>query len=351
MLAAPSDYSPLLIKDLVKKDFQRLEKLINLDLPSIKLDFEYSQLDELSQTLLIDIEVKHRDIIVSYLESNFYQLIPVGGLEDPKMRVNALSHLMKAGKCFMHKNSRLMFSAFGTKYRGYLHESPGRPGLHHDFEIMICHNSDGEKAIVNSNSFSFVENPEIEAEMLALDSKWKQGMIEDHSFIGSLPPIKYYEGDVVTIIDPQHPNFSSDEAVNQCLVFRIVWGSDPAIYQIKLHSKEIVTATAEQLSLQAKGVTRLFYNGTPPVQWKDLKSEAEFYLLLGFFVYHYNAETDSYSWTLPQAKKAIKKGDGHGLLRWKESYFLISYVMGENSTFEPSEVADATLATDLVLSL
>jgi hypothetical protein len=351
MFAELKDYNPLLIKELVLKDFQRLEKLINLDLSISQLDFDYSLLDELSQTLLVDVPLTHQKMIVSYLESNFYQITPIGGLADPKIRVNALSHLMEKGDVFVYNGSNLVFDTFGTKYRGYLDESPGRPGLHYDYETLICHNLHGETISIKGADFSFVDNPAVETKMLALGPEWKRGMIEDHSFIGSLPPTKYYEGDVVTINDEKHPNFCFDETANQCLVFRALWGADPLIYQIKLPNKELVDATAEQLTLQAKGVTRLFYNGSPPLQWKDLKSEAEFYLLLGLFMYHYNPETDSYVWTMAQAKKAIRHGDGHGLLRWKGSNFLISYMVEDNSPFKPENVADATLVTDLMLTL
>jgi len=345
------DYNLILLRELVLKDFQRLEKLLNLDLPIVNLQFDYSQIDEFSQSLLIDIPLEHQDAVTTYLASNYYQLTPIGGLVDPLMRINAVSRLLKPKQVFVHMGRHLVFDAFGTKYRGYLDESPGRPGLHYDYQKMLCRDLKGEHVEVATNDFSFADNLNVETEMLTLNPDWKWEIIEEHSYIGSLPPTKYFEGDVVTITDKQHPSFCTNEADNQCLVFRISWNKDPLLYQIKLPNKEIVEATAEQLSLQAKGITRLYYNGTPPVQWRDLKSEAEFYLLLGLFRYHYNSGTDSYNWTMPQARKAIKNGEGHGVLRWKGANFLISYLTGEEVTFEPKEVADATLAIDLVLSL
>ena len=336
---------------LILKDFQRLEKLIKLDLPSTNLSFDYAQLDEFSQSLLVDIPVEIKDLILSYLISNYYQITPVGGLLDPLVRINALSQLMHPGKIFMHQGRHLVFQNFPSKYRGYLDESPGRPGLHHDYQKLVCRElSDVKNLTLDASEFSFADNPEFETELSGLDPRWKWEMIEDHSYVGSLPPTKYFEGDVVSIIDKLHPNYASDEADNQCLVFRIVWDREPLTYQVKLPNKEVVEATAEQLSLQAKGVTRLFYNGTPPVRWKDLKSEAEFYLLLGLFKYHYNPRTDSYAWTLPRAIDAIKNNEGHAILRWKNTNFLISYLIEQELPFEPSEVANATVAADLVLS-
>lgn len=340
-----------ILRELVLKDFQRLEKLLGLDLPTTHLHFNYSQLDEFSQSLLIDVPVEARDAVTTYLISNYYQITPIGGLLDPLLRINALSHLMHPGRVFMHQGRTMTFQAFGTKYRGYLDESPGRPGLHHDYQKLICRElNDVKDTEIASSDFSFADNPEITADLDKINPQWKWGMLEEYSYIGSLPPTKYFEGDVVSIVDKQHPNYLPAEAENQCLVFRIIWSKDPLIYQIKLPTKEIVEATAEQLSLQAKGVTRLYYNGTPPVRWKDLKSEAEFYLLLGLFKYHYNPQMDSYAWPVSFAKDAIKKGEAHAILRWKNTNFLISYLIDQETLFEPSEVADATLAVDLVLT-
>jgi hypothetical protein len=346
------DCNHQLLHELVLKDFQRLEKLISLDLPTAQIHFDYSQLDVFSQSLLIDIPVESRDAVITYLISNYYQITPMGGLLDPLLRVNALSHLMSSGRIFMHQGRTLAFQAFGTRYRGYLDESPGRPGLHHDYQKLVCREVNDVRDIeISAFDFSFENNPDMVADLNKLDSGWKWEMMEVQSYIGSLPPTKYFEGDVVSIVDKQHPNYLPNETEGQCLVFRVNWSKDPLVYQIKLpNSKEMGEATAEQLSLQAKGVTRLFYNGTPPVRWKDLKSKAEFYLLLGLFKYHYNPKTDSYNWTLPSVKEAIKNGEGHAILRWKNTNFLISYTVDQEASFEPAEVVDATLAVDLVLS-
>lgn len=340
-----------ILRALVLKDFQRLEKLIKLDLPHVQLSFDYAQLDEFSQSLSIEIPSDFKDVITTYLIANYYQVTPVGGLLAPLIRINALSLLMHPGKIFMHQGRHFVFQSFGTKYRGYLDECPGRPGLHHDYFKLVCRElNDVASQTIPTIEFSFTDNPEIEVELEKLGSQWKWEMIEERSYVGSLPPTKYFEGDVVTIIDKSHINYSSDETENQCLVFRILWGRDPLLYQIKLVNKEIVEATAEQLSLQAKGVTRLFYNGTPPARWKDLKSEAEFYLLLGLFRYHYNPNSDSYAWGVTSAIDAIKRNEGHAILRWKNINFLISFLTDEKLTFEPSEVANATVATELTLS-
>lgn len=340
-----------ILRVLTLKDFQRLEKLIKLDLPHVQLCFDYAQLDEFSQSLAVEIPLEFKDVVTTYLIGNYYQVTPVGGLLDPLLRINAVSRLMHPGKIFMHQGRHLVFHSFGTKYRGYLDECPGRPGLHHDYTKIVCRElNDVITQDIPTAEFSFADNPEIEAELAKLDSRWKWEMIEEHSYVGSLPPTKYFEGDVVTIIDKSHANYASDEAENQCLVFRVLWGKDPLSYQIKLANKKIVEATAEQLSLQAKGVTRLFYNGTPPSRWKDWKSEAEFYLLLGLFRYHYNPKNDSYAWGIPSAIDAIKRSEGHAILRWKNSNFLISFLTDEKSTFETSEVANATVATELTLS-
>lgn len=350
IFAALETYNPALIKNLVIKDFERLEKLLNLDLPHTQLKFDYVRLDELSQTLVIEIPLEQQNSVVAYLESNFYQVTPIGGLSDPLMRVHALSQLMRPGVVFFHTGKILVFHSFGTRYRGYLDETPGKPGLHHDYGGMLCRNIGAENAdvYVNSIDFSFADNPEIQGQMLALDPAWKRKMMEDHSFIASLPPTFYYDGDIVNVIDEKHENYSRD---SQCLVFRTIWSREFPVYQVKLPNKETIELKAEQLALQTAGITRLFYNGSVPGRWKDLKSQAEFYLLLGFFRYHYNPTTDSYSWTKTHAKRVIEAGEGHGLLRWRGTNFLISFLVEDTSTFDPVEVAEATLSADLLLSL
>lgn len=354
------------LRGALTKDFKRLEKLMMLDHPKTKVDFDYLSIDEGSNSIVISIADEQFDLVSSYLTTNYYSFIRVGGVSDSLLKINLLSLLLAPNRIFYINETKrvagdlaefpqrkiMRFDGFGKKYRGYLDESPGRPGLHHDYTVINCTPLTcgwGEPTKVETSEIMYEDNKELFAEIDSLDPEWKSEMMETRSFIGSLPPTKFFEGDIVTITDKQHPNYSENEAA-QCLVFRIVWDVDPVKYQIKLpKTNEIAVMREDQLALREHGVTRLFYNGKAPTQWKSLQSEAEFYLMLGMFMYHYNPLNDSYHWTMDQAKKAIKEKEGHGVLRWKNINFLISFIVDEDTVFEPDEVAEATLAADLVL--
>lgn len=335
------------VHELLSKDFRRLEKLLAFDLPETKVAFDYTTLDESTRSIIIAIP-DQLETISNYLAANFYSFIKVGGLSDPLIRTNGLARVFQPNMIFSHQQRSVKFKEFGKKYRGYLDETPGRPGLHHDFSITKCVTLEGAEITINTVDIDMQTNTTLVAKIEALSPEWKYEGIEDISYIGSLPPTKFFEGDVVFVKNAQTNAVSTE----QSLVFRIDWAKNPIEYRVKMaNSNNIECLTEDRLEICAHGVTRLFYTGKPPVHWKNLKSEAEYYLLLGLFNYHYNPINDSYQWSIGQAKRVIKEGGAHGVLSWQGKNFLISYTLDENTTFEPEEVADAFLMSDLILTL
>lgn len=342
-----NDRSMPSVKALALKDFERLGKLLQLDFPELNIVFDYKNFDDLNLAVQLHLDTTRGSEVLEYLKANYYEVTPVGGGSDPLLKINALSLALKEKTIFLYEDEICVFERFGKKYRGYIDETPGQPGLHWDFEKIIYSVADREKEM-STIDFPLDANKGIYDEIIKMGANWKYDMFESRSFVGALPPTNFYEGDVVTIKDPSHPRYVANQ---QFAVFRIDWQADPLVYKVKLDKENIFDVKASQLQLVEKGVTRLYYAGSVPKYWKDLKTEAEFYLLLGLFEYHYNSDRDSYSWTIPEAKDAISEHRGDAILRWKKQIFLISYLTPEDLTFDPRLVAEAALNDDLVLSL
>lgn len=331
-------------RDLAKKDFQRLERLLKYDFPEAGISFDYSKFNEFNLTLLVDIPTEYQNLLLSYLANNYYQFTSVGGLSDTRILINALSRVLTLGKDITHKGNHYTFNSFGKRYRGYLDNFPGRPGLHENFEQAVCTTDEHTTITLLTKDISLAENPHLESEILMLDPSFKREIYENTSFLGDLPPTKFYEGDVVSVID-----FAHHDPKGQSLVFRVCWDKDPLVYKVKSAKNDIFEVAADSLSLKAEGATRMFYKGCPPKYWKDIAAEADFYVLLGFYDYIYNGRNDSYAWTADSAKKAIANGEGHAMLSQADTLLLIRFgpEVPEDTI---TNVVEASMDNDLVLS-
>ncbi|RJR08382.1 hypothetical protein C4588_05625 [Candidatus Parcubacteria bacterium] len=340
MLSDNESVDVSLVKKLLHNDFKRLERLLALDLPGPQIEFDFDQINEFTRSIMVEIPQSYYSVVADYLIANCYSVVVVNDFSDDLLKVNALSQVLEPGTTFNFKGSEVIFESFGTKYRGHIDESPGKPGLHHDFSVLNVRSFADEKFQIKTSDVSYEENQMLFEELDDFPN-WKLDIIENHSFIGPLPPVKFYEGDVVEL--------KSNPGV-QHIVFRIVWHQDRIVYQLRDMDKKIIEADDSSINLCTNGVARLYYNGTPPIRWKDIKNEAEYYLLLGLFTYHYNPLNNSYRWGLDQARNAIRNDFGHAILNWKNAYFLISFTHSDNGSLDPEVVSEHTLSNDLILS-
>jgi hypothetical protein len=146
--------------------------------------------------------------------------------------------------------------------------------------------------------------------------------------LGELPETAFMESDVVSITDTSHEQYSTNPDQNQFTVYRIYYDTTsqpPTKYRLRAGKLQF-DANEDQLKLMSQGPIRLFHGGEGfKLLWRTLKSEAEFYLLMGRYNRVYNPTNKSYNWDLQQAKALIAVGKAHSVLQLNDNYYLVNF--------------------------
>jgi len=332
-------------KDFLQKDFYKLQRLLQLDHPTASAQFMFETIDLNKQSMLVKTDSA---VAVEYFIKNGFQVALLSDYCDPQIMENLLAKILKPGQSVVHNSTHEHYSfiEFEKWHRGYLDDRLGIFGVNTDFSKVKLTDSTGRDVVLATSQ---IHLPKLSIEMLIsqLPLDWKHQL--PPTFERLLPTPVFLEGDVVSIVDESHLHFKHYE---QCLVFRLVWDTakNRFQYKIRLPSKECVVVEEEQIALfpNGHGVVRLFRSGEP-IRWRDLKSEAEFHLLLGKYGYCYNLESDSYSWTKEQAMRVINHNPkaAHGYFETSSVNYLVTFQDPELG----ERVAMATSNDDLILRL
>lgn len=221
--------------------------------------------------------------------------------------------------------------------------NPGcSPGLYLDRNLSII-KVDNKDLIVKTANLAFKNQSILEERINKLLGNWNEIDFSKDFLNSKLPETPFFEGDVVLLIDEKHPNFNSQYTVYRIYYDNIISGASPH-YRLRA-GKVQFDVNEDQIRFLAEGPIRIFYSADAfKLNWKSLKDEAEFYLLLGRFKRLFNTKEFSYKWTLEDAKSSIQNQLGDGILKQGDGFAVVN--------FSDKEIGDQVKCNpDLILDI
>lgn len=146
---------------------------------------------------------------------------------------------------------------------------------------------------------------------------WRQK--NDHIRLRDLPETKFWEGDVISCEDLHFEDFGGDS--KRAFIFNInysymesknVHGDPWPFYDISPDMKGGLTTSRPEnaITLTERGNVWKYYHNEP-LEFPDLREEADFYYCLGFAKEVRNPRTGNYSWNgYQELRDAVKSGLG-----------------------------------------
>jgi hypothetical protein len=247
---------------------------------------------------------------------------------DTEMKIHLLGQVFKVGDEVKKNEEYGKIVAFPFKFYGRLGNPGCKPGKYRDRSSPLV-------------SFLAFKDADVYRQRLeALPDDWHFINLED-DYLEPLPETKFIESDIVRLVDEKHENYTENADENQFTVYRIKYSLDgEAQYHLRC-GETLFFALESQLESIAQGPVRV-YQGGQPLLWRDLRSEAEFHLLIGNFKRSFNPITNSYKWAIDQARQVISLGKAHGIQKINDSYNLI--------TFLDERVGREVAASNLILT-
>lgn len=223
-----------------------------------------------------------------------------------------------------------IFISLPERYRGRLSADPTAPGAlpgRYIDRSRVLAEQDGKKLYLAIDEITL--DPITAAQRLAQLSPGYQYINLAPDKLADLPETTHMEGDIVSLTDKDHTDYSLNPDDNQFTVYRVYYETTdmeiPTLYRLRAGKKQF-DATEDQIKFIAAGPVRLFYSGEGfKLLWKSEKAEAEFHLLLGRFNRIFNPVSKSYLWDLATAKQVVSLGKAHSVLQVKDTYYLVNF--------------------------
>lgn len=187
----------------------------------------------------------------------------------------------------------------------------------------------GDKiVIVKTSDISFKDKDLFEERKNLLPQNWFEIDLTKDYLNSEVPQTTFIESDVVSLSDSTHPNFQ-DNSSNQYTIYRIFYDNivSKTTPHYRLRAGKIqFDVNEDQIRFLAEGPIRIFYESEIfKLNWRSLKDEAEFYLLLGRFKRVFNQKKFSYKWSLEDAQYAVQNQLGDGILQQKDEFMVIIF--------------------------
>lgn len=275
---------------------------------------------------------------------------------DFELHANWLNRVLQFNDLLV-KNSTgedIYFQSHPLTWYGRLANPGVVPGLYRDRYHVVVKNGDRIEEL-SIKDIEFKDSSVSSLRTSALPENWHELNFEADCQLPKLPPTLFLEGDIVHLVDIEHPKFTSSrdlidpdtgenkgpiplQQLNQYTIYRInyresftwnsktnaVEGKNP-IYRLRA-GKIQFDAHEDQLQLLSRGPVKIYYSSENfELPWRSLKDEAEFYLLLGRFSRQYNKEKNSYLWELAEARTAIFNHQGDAVLKNSEGHWLVKF--------------------------
>lgn len=257
-------------------------------------------------------------------------------------------------------SSTMTFKGHPETYRGHLLASPAEhgaePGVYLDRSKVSLEDVNGIQISADLDDIAL--DPDLFVERLTTLSPNNYFINPAADMLRDLPETTHMEGDIVALIDKDHPKFSANQDDNQFTIYRVYYETAATTTTIEKTPTTKYTAattatiektsttkyrlragaaqfdvTEDQIQFLSAGPVRLFYGGEGyKLIWgrmkftpQAVKAEAEFYLLLGRFNKIYNSANKSYYWDLAQANQMILEGQGHAILQYNLDFYLVNF--------------------------
>lgn len=228
--------------------------------------------------------------------------------KDPEMDRWLLSLLLEPGQeiFYLDEDTRydIFFLGLSKTYYGRLHNPGTKPGLYFDHTKAIIERNGAEQT-VPIERLVFGKDHGYDERVEKLPKNWHLIDLSRH-FVEELPATKFMESDVVRLTE-DHADYSENPDDNQYTVYKICYDStEDRTYTLRA-GKTLLDANESQLSHVADGPIRIMQTREHPLNWRSLKDEAEFHLLIGQYQRVFNPHNLSYRWDLtdPQHLETI----------------------------------------------